>query len=94
MEQFYKELEKLQPRRADIQKARGELKNVIKTFSDTIENTDIKVKSQSFDDFMLKFQKAVKDNVSTWMDYFGEAEKNEAFQSDLKNSFIVIISIN
>lgn len=91
MEQFYKELEKLQPRRADIQKARGELKNVIKTFSDTIENTDIKVKSQSFDDFMLKFQKAVKDNVSTWMDYFGEAEKNEAFQSDLKNSFIVII---
>ncbi|GEM_PF-4664016 len=88
---FYKELEKLQPRRAKVEQERTKLQEIADKFEVSLQSKNVSVKNKEIQDKLESFKKSLTKKVQIWQDKFRQDTKQEKFQSDLQKSFIVII---
>lgn len=92
MIKFYNNLNDLEVRQNNIANARTELKNIIDEFHTRISNNNaIQIPDSKFKENMETFNSQISTEIKNWNENFAAWSKNEEFQSELKNSFIVML---
>ena len=91
MKEFYEALEKLQPRRSNVEAARNELNQVINGFAKNIKAINVPIANPDFAYFLNLYKENLSGNIDKWLEFFADLEKQEKIRSDLENSFIVVI---